>query len=82
LNRHISRHFAEKKHKCRDCDMAFIDKRDYIVHVSKVLKKYLCSKMGCLALGVSVAFLKQPALPGVAPHTKKNSKTILKNKNH
>jgi hypothetical protein len=26
--------------------------------------------MGCLALGVSVAFLKQPALPGKAPKTK------------
>ena len=34
LNRHISRHFAEKKHKCRDCDMAFIDKRDYIGMIS------------------------------------------------
>merc|ERR1712004_56033 len=36
LNRHISRHFAEKKHKCRDCDMAFIDRRDYVVHINKV----------------------------------------------
>jgi hypothetical protein len=33
-------------------------------------------------LGVLVAFLKQPALPGKAPLTKKNSKKILKNKNH
>jgi hypothetical protein len=38
--------------------------------------------MGCPALGVLVAFLKQPALPGKAPETKKNSKKILKNKNH
>jgi hypothetical protein len=27
--------------------------------------------MGCPALGVSVAFLKQPTLPGEAPQTKK-----------
>jgi hypothetical protein len=42
------------------------------------------SKMGCPALGVSVTFLKQPALPGggEAPQTKKISKKILKNKNH
>ena len=49
LNRHISRHFAEKKHKCRDCDMAFIDKRDYIVHVSKVHanhRPFACSSCG------------------------------------
>jgi hypothetical protein len=32
--------------------------------------------MGCPALGVSVAFLKQPALPGEAPQTKKK---FLKN---
>jgi hypothetical protein len=38
--------------------------------------------MGCPALGVSVAFLKQPAQPGKAPQTQKNSKKILKNKNH
>jgi hypothetical protein len=39
--------------------------------------------MGCPALGISVGFLKQPALPGEAPHTKKNLQTkILKNKNH
>jgi hypothetical protein len=38
--------------------------------------------MGCPALGVLVAFLKQPALPVKAPQTKKNSKQILKNKNH
>jgi hypothetical protein len=31
-------------------------------------------EMGCTALGVSVAFLKQPALPGKAPQTKKNLK--------
>jgi hypothetical protein len=38
-------------------------------------------KMGCPAMGISVAFLKQPALPGEAPETKKilnNSKKILK----
>ena len=40
LNRHISRHFAEKKHKCRDCDMAFIDRRDYVVHINKVCDLY------------------------------------------
>ena len=40
LNRHISRHFAEKKHKCRDCDMAFIDRRDYVVHINKVCILY------------------------------------------
>jgi hypothetical protein len=38
--------------------------------------------MGCPALGISVAFFKQPALPGKAPETKKNSKKILKNKNN
>jgi hypothetical protein len=31
------------------------------------------SQMGCPALGISVAFLKQPALPGEAPQTKINS---------
>jgi hypothetical protein len=35
--------------------------------------------MGCPALGVLVAFLKQPALPGEAPQAKKNSKKILNN---
>jgi hypothetical protein len=39
-------------------------------------------QMGCPALGVWVAFLKQPALPGEAPQTKKKSKKNLKNKNH
>jgi hypothetical protein len=39
-------------------------------------------QMGCPALGISVAFFKQPALPGEAPQTKKNSKKILKYKNH
>jgi hypothetical protein len=34
--------------------------------------------MGCPALGVSVAFLKQPALPGEAPQTKKNFLKISK----
>jgi hypothetical protein len=36
--------------------------------------------MGCplSSIGVSVAFLKQPTLPGEAPQTKKNSKKILK----
>jgi hypothetical protein len=29
------------------------------------------AEMGCPALGVSVAFLKQPVLPGEAPQTKK-----------
>jgi hypothetical protein len=43
---------------------------------------FLIEKMGCPALGVWVAFLKQPALPGEAPQTKNNSKQILKNKNH
>jgi hypothetical protein len=38
--------------------------------------------MGCSALGISVAFFKQPALPGEAPETNKISKKILKNKNH
>jgi hypothetical protein len=38
--------------------------------------------MGCPALGVSVAFLKQPALPGEAPQTKKISKIFLKNKDY
>jgi hypothetical protein len=38
--------------------------------------------MGCPALGVWVVFFKQPALPGEAQQTKKNSKKILKNKNH
>jgi hypothetical protein len=32
--------------------------------------------MGCPALGVWVAFLKQPALPGEAPQTKNNFKII------
>jgi hypothetical protein len=36
--------------------------------------------MGCPALGVSVAFLKQPALPGEAPQTKKNPKKKIINK--
>jgi hypothetical protein len=41
-------------------------------------------EMGCTALGVWVAFLKQPsrALPGEAPQTKTNSKQIQKNKYH
>jgi hypothetical protein len=34
--------------------------------------------MGCPALGVSVAFLKQPALPGKAPQTKKILINFLK----
>jgi hypothetical protein len=38
--------------------------------------------MGCPALGISVGFLKQPALPGEEPQTKKNSKKNPKNKNH
>jgi hypothetical protein len=40
------------------------------------------TKMGCPALGISVAFLKQPAQPGEAPQTKKKSKKNLKNKKH
>jgi hypothetical protein len=36
----------------------------------------LFTKMGCPVLGVWVAFLKQPALPGEAPQTKTNSKQI------
>lgn len=51
LNRHISRHFAEKKHKCRDCDMAFIDKRDYVVHVSKVHGNH--RPFGCSSCGMA-----------------------------
>jgi hypothetical protein len=41
--------------------------------------------MGCPALGISVAFLKQPALPGEAPQTKKflkikkKKKSLIKN---
>jgi hypothetical protein len=35
------------------------------------LKGHLKFEMGCPALGVSVAFLKQPALLGKAPQTKK-----------
>jgi hypothetical protein len=38
--------------------------------------------MGCPALGISVAFFKQPALPSEAPETKKKSKKNLKNKNN
>jgi hypothetical protein len=38
--------------------------------------------MGCPAWGIWVGFLKQSALPGKAPQNKKNSKKILKNKNH
>jgi hypothetical protein len=34
------------------------------------------------SIGGSVAFFKQPALPGEAPQTKKKSKKNLKNKNH
>jgi hypothetical protein len=39
--------------------------------------------MGCPALGVWVASLKQPALPGEAPKTKKNliKKSLIKNTN-
>jgi hypothetical protein len=36
--------------------------------------------MGCQALGVSVAFLKQPALPGKAPQKKKIKKKIINKK--
>jgi hypothetical protein len=35
-------------------------------------------EMGCPTLGVLVAFLKQPTLPGEALQSKKNSKKILK----
>jgi hypothetical protein len=38
--------------------------------------------MGCPALGVSVAFLKQPALPQTNKNSKKNSKkknSLIKN---
>jgi hypothetical protein len=38
--------------------------------------------MGCPALGVWVAFLKQPALPGEAPQTKTKSKKYQKNISH
>jgi hypothetical protein len=37
--------------------------------------------MRCPALGVSVAFLKQPTLPGKEPQTKKIKNIIQKNKN-
>lgn len=63
LNRHISRHFAEKKHKCRDCEMAFIDKRDYIVHVSKVHANH--RPFGCSVCGMAYK-TKQ----GLASHLK------------
>jgi hypothetical protein len=44
---------------------------------------YAQNGMSSIALGVSVAFLKQPALqPGEAPQTKKNSKKILTNKKY
>jgi len=51
LNRHISRHFAEKKHKCRDCDMAFIDRRDYVVHINKVHANH--RPFGCSSCGMA-----------------------------
>jgi hypothetical protein len=38
--------------------------------------------MGCPALGISVAFLKQPALPGEALQTKFFLKIKKKKKNH
>jgi hypothetical protein len=38
--------------------------------------------MGCLALGIWVGFLKQPALPEKAHPKKNSSKKFLKNKNH
>jgi hypothetical protein len=38
----------------------------------------LLHKMRCPALGVSVAFLNQPALPGEAPQTKQNLKKFKK----
>ena len=40
LNRHINRHFAEKKWKCKDCEMAFIDNRDLKVHIRHVHENY------------------------------------------
>jgi hypothetical protein len=43
---------------------------------------FFSCQMGCPALGISVGFLKQPALPGEAPPKKNSSKKILKNKNH
>jgi hypothetical protein len=36
--------------------------------------------MSSIALGVWVPFLKQPALPGEAPQTKKKYKSIIINK--
>jgi hypothetical protein len=45
--------------------------------VSVAQKTFLIiAEMGCpaLQLGIWVAFLKQPALPGEAPETTKNSK--------
>jgi hypothetical protein len=38
--------------------------------------------MGCPALVIWVAFLKQSALPGEVPKIKKILKKIKKNKNH
>ena len=40
LNRHINRHFAEKKWKCKDCEMAFIDNRDLKVHIRHVHENF------------------------------------------
>lgn len=40
LNRHIDRHYAEKKHKCQFCDMSFIDGRDLRVHIKHVHENY------------------------------------------
>jgi hypothetical protein len=41
----------------------------------------LLTQMGCPALGVSVDFFKQPALPGEAPQTKKIQKKSKKKNN-
>jgi hypothetical protein len=52
----------------------FIQFIEFIEFIEKIVK------MGCPALGVWVAFFKQPALPGEAPQTKKIQKIKFINK--
>lgn len=45
LNRHVSRHFAEKRWKCPLCPSAFIDRRDLVTHdkhVHQNLRPWIC----------------------------------------